>query len=104
MSDTDLRHDWTLRLQQFEQQIATLRQKITRAEQGQRREATTKLDELARKYRELLERSDEFKHARECFRAESEADLEKVAHDLSASLTEFVDWLDRDDRGEPPIL
>ena len=101
MSDTDLRRDQTLQLQQFEQQIATLRQKITRTKEGQRREATAKLDELARRYRELLEPLDEFKHARERLRTESEADREKVAQDLSAALTEFIEWVDRDYQEKP---
>jgi chromosome segregation ATPase len=104
MSDAGLRRDWTLQLQRFEQRIATLRQKITQAKEGQRREATAKLDELARRYRELREGSDEIKEARERFRAESEADREKVAQDLSAALTEFIEWVDRDYHGKPPSL
>lgn len=102
MTANTSRRDWELPLQRFEKQIITLRQKIAGAKESQRREAAAKLDDLAQRHRELLARLDELKHTRQRYHAETEADIEKVANDLSAGLTQFIDWVDRDYEGKPP--
>lgn len=104
MNQQGLHRGLELRLEALASRIAALRQKTNTVAGTEKIEMLGEIDELQRRYEQMVERLRALDREGAGFRQDTKAELEKIADDLSGSVDDFITWVDSGSQGSRPTI